>query len=163
MSEFKVGDSVRLKEGLKINQRYGRLTFIDGMQFVGSLPINDITDAGNHIIIHPFWGELRYTSEMLELGSLSLSEIIERNYAATVKRGKITPETTIQDFLYKIHEEYKELEESYYNNVVKDIFDFDAKELADIVLVCFAKAKHFNIDLLKVMEEKTLYNETRTD
>ena len=40
---------------------------------------------------------------------------------------------------------------------------FDEKELADVALVCFTMAKHFNIDLIKVMEEKMLYNEIRKD
>lgn len=89
---------------------------------------------------------------------MEFKEIIERNYNATVKRGKITSETTVKDFISKIIEENKELIESRLTHNI-----FDEKELSDIILVCTTMAKHYNIDIQKVLEEKTLYNETRND
>ena len=89
---------------------------------------------------------------------MTIQEITDRNYAATVKRGLINKDTDFINFLEKIQEETYELEHSYFN------YDqFDKKELADITLVCFAMAKHYKIDLIKTMEEKMLYNEQRID
>lgn len=89
---------------------------------------------------------------------MKIEEIQERNYKATVKRGQINRETTDYGFLEKISEEVEELGNHHY------IEGFiDEKELADIVLVCLSFAKHKNIDLLKVMEEKVIFNEKRTD
>ncbi len=90
---------------------------------------------------------------------MDIQEIINRNYEATVKRGQIDNKTHAYNFTSKINEENNELDESIYNCGK----NFDEKELADIALVCFAMAKHYDIDLLKVMEEKMLYNENRKD
>jgi len=91
---------------------------------------------------------------------MTIQEIIERNYSATVKRGLINPETTEFKFYEKLNEEIKELKHELDWCVSVE----DAKiEMADCALVLFAMAKHFNIDLLKAMEEKVIYNEKRTD
>jgi len=99
-----------------------------------------------------------------ETKPMDIKEITKRNYNATVKRGLITPETTIWEFIRKINEEYKELNTSYIDPLIySDELGFDIKELADIALVCFAMAEHYNIDLLSVIAEKTIYNEQRKD
>lgn len=85
-----------------------------------------------------------------------IQQLIDRNYAAQIRRGQITSDTTFSDFKLKIHEELKELSNSYYENV-----NFDPKELADIILVCFSMAKHFNIDIMQVLSDKVAYNEKR--
>lgn len=90
---------------------------------------------------------------------MTIQEITDRNYFATVKRGQITDKTSAYEFTSKINEENNELDESIYNCGKL----FDIKELADITLVCFAMAKHYNIDLVEAMKEKMLYNETRID
>lgn len=89
---------------------------------------------------------------------MELQEIIDRNYAATVRRGQINDNTSNLEFIEKLEEEVKELKYSL-------MFDgsFDKLELADVELVCTAMAKHNNIDSLKVMEEKMLFNEKRKD
>ena len=89
---------------------------------------------------------------------MTIQEITDRNYLATVRRGLINKDTDFINFLEKIQEETYELEHSHFN------YDqFNKSELADITLVCFSMAKHYGIDLIKVMEEKMLYNETRID
>lgn len=88
---------------------------------------------------------------------MTIQEIIDRNYTATVRRGQITDKTSAYEFTSKINEENNELDESIYNCGKL----FDENELADVALVCFAMAKHYNIDLIKVMGEKMLYNEIR--
>jgi len=92
---------------------------------------------------------------------MTLQEIIQRNYSATVKRGLIKPETTDFDFVEKLEHETIEL-----SNDLKH-FHISKKscrmEMADCALVLFAMAKHFDIELLKAMEEKVIYNEQRKD
>jgi hypothetical protein len=90
-----------------------------------------------------------------------IQELIDRNYAAQIKRGQITPETDLSDCIDKIKEELKELVDSYeYNWGTEKI---DDKELIDIMLVCFSMAKHFGIDWQQVMKHKVEYNEKRLD
>lgn len=92
---------------------------------------------------------------------MTIQELIDRNYAAQVKRGQITMKQTLNDFLNKIDEEVNEFKKSYKNDGYWE--DIDDKELIDIMLVCFSMAKHFGIDWQKVMTEKVEYNETRGD
>ena len=87
---------------------------------------------------------------------MTIEQIIERNYKATVKRGLISESTEFKDFINKLKEEVAELEsEKFTDNM--------AIEMADVALVIFAMAKHYNINLITEMERKTLYNEKRND
>lgn len=88
----------------------------------------------------------------------SIESLIDRNYNAQIRREQITPDTTFSDFKLKIHEELKELSNSYYENN-----NFDPKELIDIILVCFSMAEHFNINIMQVLSDKVEYNEKRED
>ena len=90
-----------------------------------------------------------------------IQQLIDRNYAAQVKRGQITPETDLSDCIDKIREELSELIDSY--DYIWGTEKFDNKELIDIMLVCFSMAKHFGIDWQQVMTEKVEYNEKRED
>jgi len=90
---------------------------------------------------------------------MTIEEIIDRNYAAQVKRGQITMKQPLSAFIHKIDEEVKEFKNSYTNDGYYE--DIDDKELIDIMFVCFSMAKHFGIDWQKVMIEKVKYNETR--
>lgn len=95
-----------------------------------------------------------FIMQMLELAaSDGMNEIARRNYAATVRRGLITPETTKWEFIRKIREETDEL------NADCEAWD----ELADITLVCFAMAQHYGIDLIDEMRKKVEFNEQRQD
>lgn len=88
---------------------------------------------------------------------MDIKEIINRNYQATVKRGLIKPETTKTEFLLKLQEEVFELDCAIYNRLQPD----ENFEMADCILVILAMAKHFEIDILKVLEEKVIFNENR--
>jgi hypothetical protein len=88
-----------------------------------------------------------------------IQELIDRNYAAQIKRGQINNESTFWKFSDKIQDELNEFNESY----IQTNKDFDSKELIDIMLVCFSMAKHFGIDWKQVMKDKVEYNETRED
>ena len=84
---------------------------------------------------------------------MKLKKLMSRNYAATVRRGLITNDTTVDEFISKIYEEAEELYEN----------PDDDSELADIILVCLAYAKHFHIDIVSALEQKVKYNEVRED
>lgn len=84
---------------------------------------------------------------------MNLTEIINRNYKATIKRGLITSNTTFTDFKFKLLEELNEW----------IVSPGDKLECADVVLVMFAYCKHNGIDIQKALEEKTIINENRKD
>jgi NTP pyrophosphatase (non-canonical NTP hydrolase) len=93
---------------------------------------------------------------------MKIEELIDRNYAAQIKRGQITPETDLLDCIGKIREELSELVNSY-DTTLGAVESIDEKELIDIMLVCFSMAKHFGIDWQQVMKDKVEYNEKRLD
>jgi hypothetical protein len=90
---------------------------------------------------------------------MTIKEIINRNYAAQLKRGKVTKKIDFYDWIIDIRDEVNEL----WNSYPKHNSTFDKKELADIILVCLSMSKHYNIDIVKSLEEKTLFNEERKD
>ena len=61
--EFKVGDEVRLRKGLKFNKQYGGLIFIKEMGFNGFRTILDVGINPKHFTIGLFY----YPPEMLIL------------------------------------------------------------------------------------------------
>jgi NTP pyrophosphatase (non-canonical NTP hydrolase) len=90
---------------------------------------------------------------------MTIKEIINRNYTAQLKRGKVTSKIDFYDWIIDIRDEVNEL----WNSYPKHNSTFDEKELADIILVCLSMSKHYNIDIVKALEEKTLFNEERKD
>jgi NTP pyrophosphatase (non-canonical NTP hydrolase) len=90
---------------------------------------------------------------------MTIKQIMNRNYAAQLKRGKVTKKIDFYDWIIDIRDEVNEL----WNSYPKHNSTFDEKELADIILVCLSMSKHYNIDIVKVLEEKTKYNEERKD
>ena len=89
---------------------------------------------------------------------VNLDDVVDRNYFANVRRGEISDKTTVRDCLSKIYEEVGELIESFDGDD-----SFDKIELADVTLVCFSMAKHFDINLVDEMEKKMKVNEKRND
>jgi len=84
-----------------------------------------------------------------------MKQIIEKNYDSIIKRGLITPDTSVNEFLDKLHEECTELGHDCANGV-----DF-AEELSDVILVCLNMAKHFDIDIEKELNKKIQKNYDR--
>lgn len=85
---FKVGDRVRLKQGLKLNRTYGGITFLDGMKkSFDKSPIQTIYYACDGFDISPFLYRTEYcnlymSSAMLELvdkEEIPKVEIIEKD------------------------------------------------------------------------------------
>ena len=89
---------------------------------------------------------------------VNIDDVVDRNYFANIRRGKISDKTNVRDLLAKIYEEVGELIESWDGDD-----SFDKVELADVTLVCFSMAKHFSINLIDEMEKKMKVNEKRND
>ena len=84
--------------------------------------------------------------------------IIENNYNSTVFRGLITPNTTPTDFINKLHEEVKELEDAFCKGSTKET----QEELADVILVCLNFARHYSIDIENELKLKIKKNYDRS-
>lgn len=88
---------------------------------------------------------------------IDIENLIDRNYNAQIRRGQnLTPIAC----LAKINEEIEEYnkEWAYVNNE-----EAQQKELSDIILSCFTKAKVMGWDIMQVLSEKVAYNEKRND
>ncbi len=99
-----------------------------------------------------------------------MKQIIQDNYESTCKRGLITNDTYIREFLDKILEEYIELVNECKKTETKDfnmnIFVMNMKtisfELADVILVCLNFARHLDIDIEYFLKEKIKINYSRS-
>ena len=76
-----------------------------------------------------------------------MKQLIEDNYDSIVKRKLITPDTTNFDFISKLFEEVKEVENS---TTMKEL----SFELADVILTALNFAKHFDIDIEYYLNKK---------
>ena len=86
-----------------------------------------------------------------------MKKIIDLNYKATVDRGLITPKTSIDEFLLKIDEELAEFKHEVLNGTDTMLNE----ELADIILVFLAMAKHYTIDIEEELKKKIRKNLNR--
>jgi NTP pyrophosphatase (non-canonical NTP hydrolase) len=87
-----------------------------------------------------------------------MKKLINDNYKSIVDRGFITPTTTLFEFLDKLDEEVRELNQEaltpkQYSNL--------PEELADVIMVCLNMAKHFNIDIEEEIKNKIEINRKR--
>ena len=87
---------------------------------------------------------------------MTLLEITRRNYEATVKRGLITEFTRKDDFILKMYEEVTELAQTTNE---KD----EEMEMGDVISTCLTFAYHYNIDIIKSLENVVIKNENRKD
>lgn len=88
-----------------------------------------------------------------------MKQLIEDNYKSTIKRGLITKKTSHVDFIHKLKEETKELENEVFvsdKNKQKAAF-----EMADVILVVLNYARHYKIDIEHYLKEKIKINEQR--
>ena len=65
MNKFKVGDKVKLRDGLEVGEDYGEITFLRDMKDLQGkeLTIDRISRQGNYILKE---GRFYYSEEMLE-------------------------------------------------------------------------------------------------
>ena len=87
-----------------------------------------------------------------------MQDIISANYQSIVDRGFITPTTTLFEFLDKLDEEVEELNKEA---LISQEWSNLPEELADVILVCFNLAKHFDIDIEQELKNKIRINEYR--
>ena len=89
---------------------------------------------------------------------VNIDDVVDRNYFANIRRGKISEKTNAGVFIAKIYEEVGELIESWDGDD-----GFDKVELVDVTLVCLSMAKHFGVNLVDEMQKKMKVNEKRND
>ena len=87
-----------------------------------------------------------------------MKNLIESNYQSILKRGLIIENTTSLDFIMKLEEEVQEFIEAE-----KFGLENENEELADIILVCFNIAKHYDIDIEKELKNKIEINNKRAN
>ncbi len=87
-----------------------------------------------------------------------MKNLIESNYQSILKRGLINENTTSLDFIMKLEEEVQEFIEAE-----KFGLENENEELADIILVCFNIAKHYDIDIEKELKNKIEINNKRAN
>jgi len=83
-----------------------------------------------------------------------MKQLIENNYKSIVARGLITPTTTKTDFLNKLIEEVREVQEAidYNSNAELRI------EIADVILTALNFAKHYDFDIEEDLRSKIEIN-----
>jgi NTP pyrophosphatase (non-canonical NTP hydrolase) len=87
-----------------------------------------------------------------------MKELIEANYKSIVDRGFITPTTTLFEFLDKLDEEVRELNQEA---LISKEWSNLPEELADVIMVCLNMANHFNIDIQEEIKNKIKINKQR--
>jgi len=99
-----------------------------------------------------------------------MKKLIKDNYDSIIKRGLITDKTTIKDFTDKLYEEVEEVNELCYVPGFNDYLDIEAInkhdlsfEIADVILTALNFAKHYNIDIERILKEKIEINNERAN
>ena len=87
-----------------------------------------------------------------------MKDLIEANYKSIVDRGFITPTTTLFEFLDKLDEEVRELNQEA---LISKEWSNLPEELADVIMVCLNMANHFNIDIQEEIKNKIKINKQR--
>lgn len=95
-----------------------------------------------------------------------MKKLIKRHQAATWERGHITPNTTIDDFIDKISEEFSEFRNAYRISLDDDedeqIMTEDmAHEAVDICAVVINMLTFYGIDFEKEFCKNVDYQESR--
>lgn len=88
-----------------------------------------------------------------------VKKLLESCYEVTCKRGQINDKTMNVDFIKKLNEEYNEVVYEFEKGTHNAMWT----ELADLATVCFNFAKHYNVDLFKVMKAKNDNDWLRND
>lgn len=86
------------------------------------------------------------------------------HYEAIKKRGLITPESTVHDFMDKLEEEFYELRNEYAELCLKDrnIPTTEmVSESVDLIMVLINMFQHFGYDFMQELKSTTLKNQKR--
>ena len=92
-----------------------------------------------------------------------MKHLILQHYTAIKNRGLITPITTFDQFMEKLHEEYMEVNNAYADCVANNQCPSDELiyELTDLVMVVANCFQHYNIDLAKQIAKNCKVQEDR--
>ena len=85
-----------------------------------------------------------------------MKDLIERSYQAIRKRGKITVDTDMDEFMQKMEEELSDIYKA--KTMEKAI-----KETVDLMNVCICALKHHGFDPIAEFEKCVKFQETRKD
>jgi NTP pyrophosphatase (non-canonical NTP hydrolase) len=88
-----------------------------------------------------------------------MTDLINRCYTATRKRGKITPDTDFPDFIEKMEEELQEIKQAYESGD----FEHAIHETGDLFATCSNALTHHGYDVEKEFEKVVIKNEGRRD
>jgi NTP pyrophosphatase (non-canonical NTP hydrolase) len=92
-------------------------------------------------------------------------QLLNRSYEAIKKRGLITDETTISNFLEKINEESFEViqEGVMYNHIYSMDECHYIEELIDLATVCFMQVMNLGYDPIEEFRKVVEKNESRAN
>lgn len=85
---------------------------------------------------------------------MDINKLINRSYQAIKNRGLINDNTTLEDFFYKIEEEFNEMLEAFNDNEL-------VEEAIDLATVCFNLVKFIGKEPVKEFEKVVIKNEER--
>lgn len=94
-----------------------------------------------------------------------MNSIIERNYESVCKRGLITPDTSMSDFINKISEEYQEILQCDILPKSKEKSQCQKEEIVDVILTCLNALRHFENteNVISLLETKIKTNYERAE
>lgn len=94
---------------------------------------------------------------------MTTDQLIQKHYDLIRERGLIHPETSIDDFVRKMEEEYLEVLEAYADDIKAggspsgDFFN----ECTDLVMVIFHMMNHYGIDFRQQLRKNIEIQRTR--
>lgn len=91
-----------------------------------------------------------------------MNNLFKQHYNAIEKRGKITPETTIDDFIMKMYEEIDELSD-YTGIGCKELSSDAVMEVIDVMAVCGNLLQHMGYDVEVEFKKNIEKQLNRTD
>jgi hypothetical protein len=86
-------------------------------------------------------------------------QLLNRSYKAIQKRGLITDETNLADFILKADEEINEIKKAY----LKEGNVAVLREIRQLMTVCAMAIMHSGLDPIKEFELEVLKNEHRSE
>ena len=92
-----------------------------------------------------------------------MNNLTNQHYNATVKRGKITPDTLVLGFIKKMREEVQEVHEVYYLNPITFDDDEMASELCDVIATAANCMIHLGYNVEAEFKKNIEKQEQRND
>lgn len=87
-----------------------------------------------------------------------MKQLFKEHYQAIIKRGLITKNTHVFEFLEKLDEEVKELNESFNYSHLDEKF---VQEAIDCICVMTNMLQHFGVDIEKALKKNINFQKAR--